>query len=66
MDSFEFCSIYFFKELIGRSENKYMKQFSLFENEVRPGVLMILISFSYLEQVLPSSVNMVAKCGHPV
>ena len=33
--------------LIGRSENKDMKQCSSFENEVRPGVLMIVLSFSY-------------------
>ena len=34
---------------IGRSENKNMKQFSSFKNEVRPGVLMIVVSFSYFK-----------------
>ena len=35
-------------KVIGRSENKDMKQCSSFENEVRPGVLMIVLRFSYL------------------
>ena len=30
---------------IGRSENKHMKQFSSFENNVRPGVLMTVQVF---------------------
>ena len=51
---------------IALSENKNMKQFSAFENEVRPGVLMTVVSFYYSLQVLPSLVDMVVKCGRPV
>ena len=38
-----------------------MKQFSSFENEATPGVLMTDVSFSYSKQVLPSLVVKVAK-----
>ena len=38
-----------------------MKQFSSFETEVRPGVPMTVISFSYSSQVLPSLVFKIAK-----
>ena len=48
------------------TEDRNMKQFSSFENEVRPGVLMAIVTFSFSKQVLPSLVDMVAKCGHPV
>ena len=51
---------------IGHSENKNMKQISSFKIEVRPGVLMTVVSLSYSKQVLSSLVDMVAKYGHPV
>ena len=54
-------------ELIGPSEIRNMMQFSSFESEVRPGVVMMtIISFSYLRQVHPSFLDIVAKIDHPV
>ena len=49
---------------IGRTENKNMTQFSLFENEVEPGVVMNIILFFYLQRVHSLIVNMVAEFDH--
>ena len=42
-----------FDNAIGRSENKTMKKFSSFANEVRPGAVVISIIFVYLQEVNP-------------
>ena len=46
---FVYLQTHLLMQAIGRSENKPMTKYSLYENEVRPGVAMIDVSFYYLQ-----------------
>ena len=51
---------------IGRSENKTTTKFSSYESDVKPGMVMTGMIFSYLQEVNPSILDMVDKFDHPV
>ena len=47
--------------LMGRSENKALRKFSSYENEVRSGVVMTCVIFLCLQEVNPSVLDTVVK-----
>ena len=42
-----------------------MMKFSSYETEVKPGVVMIGVSFFFLKEVNPSILDMMVKFDHP-
>ena len=52
--------------VIGRSENKTVTKFLSYENEARPGVVMIGAIFFCLREVNPSTLGMMVKFDCPV